>query len=128
MIYFIEDSRKFIKIGKADDPDARLKHLQTANPSKLKIKALLEGSYQTEASLHYMFSHIKKNGEWFRYTDELKLFIAAIHNNPNIKNILELQKISLQYTIKKKAKRLKKKGNNKLSSRIKLLGMANKPG
>ena len=116
MIYFIRSYNKFIKIGTSTDPGRRLKELQTASPINFKIKAVLEGSYKTEKGLHEIFSHIHHSGEWFRYTDELKWFMRAIQENPEINNIKTLYMISQKMRIKAKAKRQGKK--SKLSKRI----------
>jgi hypothetical protein len=118
MIYFVQSKQGFIKIGTAIDVDSRLSNLQTASPTTLKIKAVLEGSYQTEKGLHELFEHIRYKGEWFKYNDELKYFIRAIRSNPSENNIYSLYRISQQIRITEKANRLSKRGNKKLLERI----------
>ncbi len=93
MIYFIRSYNQFIKIGTSTNVNGRLKKLQTGSPIKFKVQAILDGDYKTESGLHKMFKHIRYNGEWFKYTDELKWFIRAVQNNPNINNIKTLYMI-----------------------------------
>lgn len=116
MIYFIRSYNKFIKIGRSIDPSGRVKGLQTGSPIKLHVKAVLPGDFKTEKGLHELFSHLRANGEWFRYTDELKWYIRAIQDNPDVCNIKTLHKISLQMRLEAKSKRLG--DNHKLSKRI----------
>lgn len=94
-----------------------MKGLQTASPKKLKVKAVLEGSYQTETELHNLLVKSRvQGGEWFKTTEEIKWYIRAIQENPDITNIYTLYKVSLQMRLRAKAKRLGKK--HKLSKRI----------
>ena len=116
MIYFIRSYNQFIKIGRSTEPDSRCKSLQTGSPIKLKVKAVLPGDYKTEKGLHEMFSHIRHNGEWFRYTDELKWFIRAIQENPELNNIKSLYMESQKMRISHKAKRLG--SEHKLNKRL----------
>lgn len=116
MIYFVSAGSQFIKIGTSFNLNERVKGLQTANPKRLKIKAVLEGGFKTESELHNMFAKAKTRGEWFKSTEELKWFIRAIQENPNIKNIYTLYRISQQMRLNAKAKRLGK--DHKLSKRI----------
>lgn len=122
MIYFIRSNHQYIKIGTAVDVSSRRKSLQTGSPVKLKVKAVLPGSYETERGLHEMFSHIRHNGEWFRYTDEMKWFLRAIQENPSETNIRTLQIQSLQMRLKDKAKRLGK--DHDLSQRLERIKVA----
>lgn len=119
MVYFIRMGNKFIKIGCSDRPSFRLQELQTASPLKLHLQAVIEGNFQTEKGLHEMFSHLKTNGEWFRYTDELKFFIRMAKNLPN-QNIKTIYNESQKFRIKSKSKRLGKK--HKISKRLEKYG------
>lgn len=117
MIYFVKAWNKFIKIGTSLNLDARVASLQTGSPVELRVAAILEGSFQTEKGLHKLFDHLRYNGEWFRYTDELKWFIIAIQTNHDDNNIYTLYRKSLQMRLNNKAKRLGK--GHKLTKRIK---------
>jgi len=70
MIYFIgQDWESPVKIGKAKNPQSRLKQLQTGNPNKLMIL----GTYEpkdvdddiVEKTLHYLVREYRLMGEWF---------------------------------------------------------------
>ncbi len=41
-VYFIADATGLVKIGVAKEPSKRLKELQTASPTKLKLLAVVE--------------------------------------------------------------------------------------
>lgn len=116
MIYFVKNYGAFVKIGTSVSVDERCKTLQTANPRNLRVIAVLEGSFQTETGLHTLFEKSRKRGEWFKYTEEIKWFVRAIHANPDINNIYTLHKKSLQMRLTAKAKRLGK--NHPLSKAL----------
>jgi hypothetical protein len=66
-----DDSDKFNKIGKSNNPNERLKQLQTGNPSQLYLKytAKVQNSKFVEEELHKMFIAknviVNGNKEWF---------------------------------------------------------------
>lgn len=66
MIYFITDGR-YTKIGKADDPEKRLKELQTGNPFPLTLIKSIDGSFEEESNIHKSLSIYRMNGEWFDF-------------------------------------------------------------
>lgn len=75
MIYFIQDTEtRRIKIGVSTDPAQRLKQLQTAHASELKLIAVMDGSFSDEQALHQLFT--RKRGEWFEPTKDLLAFIS----------------------------------------------------
>lgn len=119
MIYFIQGHNKFVKIGTTNNLPKRLIELQNSNPVKLKLKAIMDGGYQTEAGLHFLFKKYRYKGEWFKYTREVEWFIRAVRKYPNINCIHSLHKESLKMYIEAKAKRLGKEHN--LNKRIKKL-------
>lgn len=119
MIYFITaHGLDYIKIGQSVNVESRISSLQTASPKKLQVWAVMNGSFQTESGIHDLFRHIRKNGEWFKKTDELKYFIRAIQRNPDENNIYTLYRLSLQLRLREKATRLSKNGNRKLLEKI----------
>lgn len=117
MIYFIRLENKFIKIGYSANPDERLKELQTGSPVKLHLQATMNGCFKTEKGLHELFNHLRMKGEWFRYTDELKMFIRVAKQKPTA-NIKTLYSESQKLRIDIKANRLGK--DHKLSKRLKI--------
>jgi hypothetical protein len=73
VIYFIRcHATGHTKIGKADDPRARLRGLQTGSPSRLDLVGTLPGDRSEEARLHRLFDARRVRGEWFDLnSDEL---------------------------------------------------------
>lgn len=115
MIYFVRSVNRHIKIGYSNDPEYRVKSLQTGCPTKLHIQAIMDGNSQTELGLHELFAHLRVRGEWFRYTEELKWFIRSVKANPGRNNIKTLYMESQKMRITAKAKRTK---SNKLYNKI----------
>ena len=119
MIYFVKSKgAAFVKIGVAADVAKRVKALQTGYPQKLKVLAVLPGSYETESGLHELFASSRRQGEWFRFNDKMKYFLRAIRAYPDVTNIITLYRYSMQMRLKDKAKRLSRHGNEKLRKRI----------
>jgi hypothetical protein len=116
MIYFISTG-KHLKIGFSDNPEARLRELQTGNPLRLSLRVTMPGCYKTETGLHELFAHLRCAGEWFKYTDELRWFLCAIRDHKEEINIKTLYMLSQKKRIIKKAKKLGKE--HKLNKRIK---------
>lgn len=77
--YFIQaENGGPIKIGytSKDNPEDRLRDLQTGNPNQLRLVAAIPSNI--ERDLHRKFSHIRIKGEWFESTDELLSFIDSL--------------------------------------------------
>ena len=72
-VYLISDYNSYsYKIGISNNPEKRLKSLQTGNEKNLKIihKILCENYSDVERALHNKYSFSKINGEWFELTQE----------------------------------------------------------
>lgn len=68
-IYFISDG-EFIKIGKSNNVNRRLRELQTANPRELKLLKVIEcknetAAFELEVFLHKILQSTHQNGEWY---------------------------------------------------------------
>jgi len=75
-IYFIEAvGQDQIKIGKADDPESRLKQLQTGSPSELTLLGIIVDKATRETELHAQFAEERIQGEWFHATERLRQYI-----------------------------------------------------
>lgn len=83
-IYIISPSRHQngpVKIGISDNPQKRLKQIQTGHPEKIEIKHLEEIStrrktLELEKNLHRDFSIYRSHGEWFNMTvDDAIVFL-----------------------------------------------------
>jgi hypothetical protein len=67
-LYFIQsDVTGAIKIGRSNDPDRRIKDLQTGNPYKIKLIQVLENKGHLEKALHKELKKFKIQLEWFDY-------------------------------------------------------------
>lgn len=74
-VYIIMDSGQYAKVGVSHNVGRRLKILQTGNPQKLRVYALLrcenrQAAYELESAIHKIFkkhgSHT--HGEWFKWS------------------------------------------------------------
>ena len=74
MIYFLKADKR-IKIGYANDPSLRIPSIQTSSPYELEVLLIIEGNYDTENELHKKFQKYRASGEWFEYSEKLKLYI-----------------------------------------------------
>lgn len=119
MIYFISN-KKHVKIGYSKNPYVRLKQLQTAHPTKLKLLGTLEGDYNTEKLLHEIFKKNKQQGEWFSYTGNLKRCLIALSNDKDnlINSVKDFERAGCELGIRQKANRSVKRGKTSLKQRI----------
>jgi hypothetical protein len=60
-----------MKIGKANDPVARCRELQTASHQRLFLMRTLDGASQVEQWLHGKFADRRIMGEWFSYCPDM---------------------------------------------------------
>jgi hypothetical protein len=58
-----------VKIGFSEDPQQRLKSLQSSSPVPLKLLWYTEAPRHLESHLHRAFRHLRKHGEWFDFGD-----------------------------------------------------------
>lgn len=83
----------YYKIGASKNPQKRIEQLQTGNSSKIKLinKFLTEFSTKIESSLHNLYSHTQKNGEWFDLSikEEQEFHIECEKIEKNIKILKE---------------------------------------
>ena len=78
-IYFILSPDNFVKIGRAANPKARLKSLQTGSSSPLElIKVIPNHSGHLETELHKKFASLRQRGEWFRYTRAIRNYLGIL--------------------------------------------------
>ena len=75
MVYLIVcEETQTCKIGYSQDAQSRLVQLQTSNPFKLKLKAVISGDAKLEKEIHNKFKEFKLRGEWFEYNSIIKGF------------------------------------------------------
>lgn len=70
-VYFIRQGG-WVKIGYSKDPESRLRDLQVASPTKLKLLRAEPGSPESERSYHDRFAALRGSGEWFMLLGELR--------------------------------------------------------
>jgi hypothetical protein len=81
-VYFIQAGEAGpIKIGKSDDPVARLRSLQTAHHQRLILLGTVRGGEPLEKELHRLHEKDRLLGEWFRPSFEV-IFMVACHLHP----------------------------------------------
>ena len=67
-VYLIQSLESgYYKIGVSNNPQKRIKQLQTGNPTVLRLIYTFESEYshQIESFFHKRFSYCRKEGEWF---------------------------------------------------------------
>jgi hypothetical protein len=80
-VYFIADERKhWVKIGRAKNPKARLRDLQTSCPLKLFLlaKVFNDSAPKAESELHERFDKYRHRGEWFWLEGKLLDYVKEI--------------------------------------------------
>ena len=89
-VYFIRtEDLSVVKIGIADDPDARMTMLQVGCPYPLVLMATRsfttrQEAIQCEQRLHKRFGKSHVRGEWFHLTQELRAFAAAFERRGRV--------------------------------------------
>lgn len=78
-VYFIQSIHGGpVKIGRAEDVNARLRELQTAHPYPLKVLAVIPyGGKAMEQDLHERLAADRLTGEWFKDSSSLREVIHA---------------------------------------------------
>jgi hypothetical protein len=84
-VYFIQagepDEKGFatVKIGFSTDVDKRLRQLQTASASPLKLLECAIGTQAIEGFIHRVLRHRHLRGEWFRiHPDDISYALACM--------------------------------------------------
>jgi hypothetical protein len=71
-VYFIaEEGTERVKIGVSQYPWRRLQELQSRHPKDLVLMRVVDGITSTERQMHRTFAHLRLDGEWFRYSDDM---------------------------------------------------------
>lgn len=93
-----DSSRKSVKIGISQDPQDRLRQLQTGHPEKLSIHHLepVEPARARifERFIHDEIAYLRSHGEWFRLTPEeaigeVRFAIIKWEGNPMLESIYQ---------------------------------------
>jgi hypothetical protein len=72
-VYFIaEEGTERVKIGTTRYPVwVRLKELQYIHPRQLILMRAIAGNEKQECAAHKTFAHLRLDGEWFAYSDDM---------------------------------------------------------
>jgi hypothetical protein len=76
-IYLVQCG-KFAKIGKANNPIARWRSLQTGSPEKILLIGWIKASPRKEKELHRRFARQRTRGEWFHWGPEIEAFAETL--------------------------------------------------
>ena len=74
LVYFIAGAG-LIKIGVSTNVTSRLCSIRNASPVPVERLGTLPGGTLGEAFLHASFTHLRRHGEWFEDTPELRQHI-----------------------------------------------------
>ena len=64
-----DDAAQAVKIGFSRNPSRRFRQIQTANPNKLRMVAVMQAVEAFEQFLHLSHAERRLSGEWFDDTD-----------------------------------------------------------
>lgn len=78
-LYFLSGAG-LIKIGVTTDVDARWRSLRNSSPVALDFLGFCPGTQIDEREFHDRFKHIRRHGEWFDDTPELREAIRIAVN------------------------------------------------
>lgn len=79
VVYVIAaDDVGLFKIGTSIDVHTRLQDIQYWSPVPLRLLAQIMGDKRLEARIHRRFNHLRRRGEWFEATDELRQFVEDL--------------------------------------------------
>ena len=79
--FFFNEVEQLVKIGYTEQRlKDRVSQLRTAAPNCRPLGNPIPGSRETEKKLHQQFDKYRVSREWFRYTGELKQYIAQVLN------------------------------------------------
>jgi len=78
IVYFLQGSNGFIKIGRAINVNKRIQSLSSGSPVELKLLAITK--VHKEFEIHRMFKESRSRGEWFKPSPELITFIEKLQS------------------------------------------------
>ncbi len=76
-----------VKIGKADDVEARREALQTAHHETLHVLRVVDTPFDAEPIFHAKFAEAHLRGEWFEFREEMLTFVPETPVPPERPNL-----------------------------------------
>lgn len=94
-VYFISHERRFVKIGYTELPImTRVYQLQTGNPVALKLVTYIpDATPELEGAFHAAFLGDRVNGEWFRYTRELRKVLVLVSSGARPRTLADIESL-----------------------------------
>ena len=81
-VYFVlceaSPKEKYVKIGFAKDPQARLSAFRTSNPMEMALLGCIEGGRELEKMFHQIFGPLRHGNEWFLYTKAVETVLGCL--------------------------------------------------
>ena len=75
-VYFIR-CLDAVKIGYSGNPEGRLSKINTDNPNVCSLIGVVDADKYPERFLHDKFRSHLMDGEWYRYSDEIRDFVES---------------------------------------------------
>ena len=88
-VYVIGGDSGPVKNGFSACPEIRLAGIQTGNPQKLRVLAKVPGGEKEEQDLHQLFQKDRVEGEWFKRTAVVRVFIEMAASGVGVSLILK---------------------------------------
>lgn len=84
-VYFLRAGDR-VKIGFSLDVLERVAGLQASSPEPLELILVLPGAIADERRLHRLFRDDRLHNEWFRYSAEVRAYLAVVSDHLKIKD------------------------------------------
>lgn len=75
-VYFIAGAG-LIKIGVTTNVPSRLRAIRNSSPVPVELLGTFRGNIGDEMNAHSTFKHLRRHGEWFEDTAEVRAYLAA---------------------------------------------------
>lgn len=80
-LYLISDvDENYLKVGRSNDANKRLKGVQTNSVHELKLISIINDKGYLEREIHFKFKSLNKIGEWFEYDDSIINHFKKLYN------------------------------------------------
>lgn len=67
-----------VKIGFTNSLNSRISSIRMMSPVPLALLGAIPGDRHKEQEIHQRFAHLRRHGEWFSLTDDLKRYLDRI--------------------------------------------------
>ncbi len=78
-VYFVQEiGSGFVKIGRTNNPDVRVHHIQTHSAGKVDLLCVVPGGSRLEHTFHVAFACLRRRGEWFDPSPAMLALVAEL--------------------------------------------------